>query len=255
MCAQQVSFSILGHAQWAPGIETPEAWLQWAQAPFNIAASNDPAVLQMPAMLRRRAGFVGKMALEVAYQCMDGRRDIPTVFCSRHGDVSRAVGLLTDLAEQTPLSPMGFGLAVHNASAGLFSIARTDQANHLALAAGMSTIEHAIIEACSLLADGAPLVLLVAYDNRLPELFSQFKDCAEQPHAWAWLMAPAQLNPVHLSWTTAETQDVPETPDCIATTAAETLPAGLEILRFFLLNETSLVRVAERRRWHWTRDV
>jgi hypothetical protein len=61
-----------------------------------------------------------------------------------------------------------FGLAVHNASAGLFSIARADRANHIALAAGPATIEHAVIEACGLLADGAPMVLLVACDAPLP---------------------------------------------------------------------------------------
>jgi hypothetical protein len=78
-------------------------------------------------MLRRRAGFLGKMALEVAYQVLDGRTDIPTVFCSRHGEVTRAIELLTIWRAAKPLSPTGFGMAVHNASAGLFSIARADR--------------------------------------------------------------------------------------------------------------------------------
>ena len=241
-----VSFSIAADAAWAPGLETPEAWAVWAEAPFVIAGAIDPGLRQMPPMLRRRAGLLGKMALEVAYQCLDGRTDVPAVFCSRHGDVSRAADLLTDLAQDAALSPTGFGMAVHNASAGLFSIARADQANHLALAAGASTIEHAVIEACSLMADGAPMVLLVTYDNCLPPVFAQFEDCNEQPHAWAWLMVPAGIDPVYLCWS-AVTDPAVAAPDA--------MPASLEILRFKVRGERMLERVADRRRWCWTRNA
>jgi hypothetical protein len=105
--------------------------------------------------------------------------------------VGRAVDLLDDLARGEPLSPTGFGLAVHNASAGLFSIARADRANHVALAAGAATLEHAVIEACGLLADGADMVLLVACDAPLPDVLAGFEDCDEQPYAFAWAMVPA----------------------------------------------------------------
>src|SRR5471030_3131270 len=175
-----VSFSISRHAEWAPGLAASEAWEQWAQAPFAIQAGAEPGVKAMPAMLRRRAGFLGKMALEVAYQCLDGLSDIPTVFCSRHGEVARALELLSDLARGDALSPTAFGMSVHNATAGLLTIARGDRANHLALAGGADTIEHAVIEACGLLADGATMVLLVACDCPLPALFSPFEDCEEQ---------------------------------------------------------------------------
>lgn len=245
MHADGLSFSIAAHAAWAPGIETPEAWSAWAREPFAIRGDDEAAVRQMPALLRRRAGALGKMALEVAYQCLDGRKDVPAVFCSRHGEVARAFDLLNDLANGVALSPTAFGLAVHNASAGLFSIARTDQANHLALAAGASTVEHAVIEACGLLADGAPMVLLVAYDNCLPTVFEQFEDCDEQAHAWAWLMVPADKDAIHLSWRATE----PELAD------AQAMPPSLQILQFQLGNEQFMERVADRRRWRWARDA
>ena len=129
MRASGLSFSIIAHAAWAPGLITPAQWAAWAQSPTRIGAGVEPALRAMPAMLRRRAGFLGKMALEVAYACLDGRTDIPTVFCSRHGEVARAVDLLGELAKGEALSPTAFGLAVHNASAGLFSVARADRAN------------------------------------------------------------------------------------------------------------------------------
>jgi hypothetical protein len=208
-------------------------------------------------MLRRRAGFLGRMALEVAYACLGQDADVPTVFCSRHGEVGRAIGLLGELARGEPLSPTAFGLAVHNASAGLFSIARADRANHVALAAGSATLEHAVIEACGLLADGAPMVLLVACDEPLPAPLAHFEDCAEQPFAFAWAIVPAGERPVRLSWRAAA---APAEPGASAGASACAIPGGLEVLRFQLGEGAQgvgalLERTAGARHWTWSRDA
>lgn len=238
-----VTFSIARHAQWAPGLTTPDAWVQWARAavPAPIVPGEEPGVKAMPPMLRRRAGFFGKMALEVAYECLDGRTDVPTVFCSRHGEVARALELLTDLARGEPLSPTAFSMSVHNANVGLLTIARKDRANHIALAAGGATIEHAVIEACGLLADGAPMVLLVACDAPLPELFLPFRDVEEQAHAWAWLLTAPAADPLNLCWSAS------------ADAAATDLPGGLAAARFHLGGAPAMERCDGRLRWRWSR--
>lgn len=247
MYENEVIFSIARHAAWAPGVTTQEGWADWARAPWPLMPGDEPKVAAMPPMLRRRAGLLGRMALEVAYACMQQDRDIPTVFCSRHGEVSRSVELLRDLARGEPLSPTAFGLAVHNASAGLFSIARADRANHVALAAGSATFEHAVIEACSQLADGAPMVLIVACDMALPEPFAAFEDCDEQSFAFAWVIAPAQadLPALRLSWQANHD----------AAAAASRMPGGLDVLRFHMSEERALVRTAAGKRWTWSRDA
>jgi hypothetical protein len=237
-----VRFSIARHAFWAPGLTTAEAWAAWAQAPQPIHPGEEPGVKAMPPMLRRRAGFLGKMALEVAYQCLDGRSDIPTVFCSRHGDVARAVDLLTDLARGEPLSPTAFGMAVHNAIPGLFTIARSDRANHIALASGAATVEHAVIEACGLLADGAPAVLLVACDCPLPELFTPFEECEEQPFAWAWLLTAVDSEAFTLDWSACD--DAP----------SGEMPGGLQVAVFQQSGAQQMERCDGRLRWRWSRS-
>jgi hypothetical protein len=244
MSENEVVFSIARHAAWAPGATSPERWQAWAREPWPLAGGGEPKVAAMPAMLRRRAGLLGRMALEVAYDCLDGHTGVPTVFCSRHGEVGRAVELLDDLARGEPLSPTAFGLAVHNASAGLFSIARADRANHVALAGGAATLEHAVIEACGLLADGADMVLLVACDAPLPDALAAFEDCDEQPYAFAWAMVPAGARPVRLSWRAEAAPAVP----------ART-PGALEVLRFQLADAPVLVRHGADRRWTWCRDA
>jgi hypothetical protein len=145
-----------------------------------------------------------------------------------------------------PLSPTSFGLSVHNATGGLFSIARADHANATAVAAGKSSVEHGVIEACGLLAEGEPAVLLVACDCPLPTSYRAFQDCDEQPYAWAWLMQHPGDEIVSLTWSdTAE--DRPS--------EAEGLPAGLEILRFYLRKDPTLERICDTRRWLWSRHV
>lgn len=278
MRADGVSFSIAGQAAWAPGLDADDAWRAWARQPYPLGAGADPAVRAMPPMLRRRAGLLGKMALEVAYRCLDGRRDVPAVFCSRHGEVARSVDLLNDLVQGEMLSPTAFGMAVHNASAGLFSIARADRANHLALAAGAATIEHAVIEACGLLADGAPMVLLVASECPVPAPFEAFRDSEEQAHAWAWLMVPAGADALRLRWRAgadgADGADGAAASDMGSNTASggesdaasrtaraalaapgAAASAGLEVLQFYLSGATRLERRAGRRRWLWSRDA
>jgi hypothetical protein len=247
MSENEVVFSIARHAAWAPGVTSPERWQAWAREPWPCDGAGEPKVAAMPAMLRRRAGLLGRMALEVAYECLDGRTGVPTVFCSRHGEVGRAVELLDDLARGEPLSPTAFGLAVHNASAGLFSIARADRANHVALAAGTATLEHAVIEACGLLADGADMVLLVACDAPLPDLLTAFEDCDEQPYAFAWAMVPAGERPVRLSWRAAAAPSAPSAPP--------RMPGALEVLQFQLADAPTLTRHGADRRWHWCRDA
>lgn len=241
-----VQFSISRDAAWAPGVETPHAWGEWAEGKATIGTASDPTVQAMPAMLRRRLGFLGKMALHVAYECLDGRTDIPAVFCSRHGEVSRSVDLLRDLAAGEPISPTSFGLSVHNAIGGMLSIARGDTVNNIALSAGRESLEHAVIEACGLLDDGAPAVLLVAYDCPLPHVYAPFREPDEQACAWAWLMVPPQRDVISLSWQS----------DCANHDATDTPPWGeLDVLRFYLRRDRRLTRRCGNRSWNWSRDV
>lgn len=247
-----VRFSIVKHAAWAPGLETPQQWQAWAQADLPvapIAAGGEPGVRMMAPLLRRRAGQLGKMALEVAYACLGEQRDIPLVFCSRHGEVARAVELLSALVQGEPLSPTAFGMAVHNASAGLFSIARADTAQQVAMAAGAASLEAAVIEACALLADGAAQVLLVVADCPLPAPFEAFEDCLEQPHAFAWLLQAGDIPGAAfgLSWRARGSADAPP--------RADAMPGSLAVQRFMLGGGGTLEHAANRQHWRWSRHA
>lgn len=265
--ANAIRLTVAAHAAWAPGRDTDTAWQTWAtSAPDGSTGechASEPLLPEMPAMLRRRASPSGKMALQAAYRAIATgagtalQGEIPTVFCSRHGECLRSAALLADLADGTPMSPTAFSLSVHNASAGLFSIARGDRSSSVALAAGVATVEHAAIEACGLLADGAPAVLLVVSDSPLPDMYRQFADCDDQPFGWAWLLVPAAADASDTA--DSQTIDLRWQVEPIAVDAVEDVlhdePAGLQIMRFFLRGDTVLKRRTPGRVWQWSRNA
>src|SRR5262249_9932101 len=144
------------------------------------------------------------------------------------------------------IPPPCFGLWFHTAIRVLFSIARGAHSSNVALPAGQSTVEHAVIEACGMLAEGEPEVLLVVYDCPLPTPYRAFQDCDEQPYAWAWLMQPPADEVISLTWSDALKHRPP---------SLEGLPAGLEVLRFYLRKDPTLERICDTRRWLWSYHV
>src|SRR4029450_1982795 len=93
---------------------------------------------------------------------------------------------------------------------------------------------------------GDPDVSLVAYDCLLPTPYCVFQDCDEQPFAWAWLIRPPADEVVSLTWLDALQHSAPN---------FERLPAGLEVLRFYLRKDPTLERICDTRRGLWSRQV
>jgi 3-oxoacyl-(acyl-carrier-protein) synthase len=137
-----------------------------------------PALEQIPAMQRRRLSPLAKIALSVTMQSVDALKQLQQaadyiVWASRFGDEQKTLGILKDISlSQTP-SPTAFSTSVHNAIAGLYSILCQDATPSTSLSAGEETFSQGFIEACALLQSGAAeRVLLVYYDQALPDIYS-----------------------------------------------------------------------------------
>ena len=249
---QHVRFSISGLSAWAPGVTTAAEWQEWYSGNRNIAPTGEPALQQMPPLLRRHAGRLGRFACSVAYDALATATDTPMVFSSRYGEVSRSVDLLTALAANEELSPASFGLSVHNAIAGLFSMARKDTANSISLAAGDASAEYGVVEACSLLADGVPAVLLVVADVPLPDIYATFADTTPDAFAWGCILTQPDVCTHELSWSagapTAEQRAEP------TASAPCTAPGALRVLPVLLGHEPHVTRDAGGQRWSWQRN-
>jgi hypothetical protein len=180
----------LGIEQWAAyglDAENPEDLIAQSHGSFDAAegrVSTDP----LPTALRRRVTALGQKAFKAAH-----RLDVPDgarfIFCSRNGEFERTLRILTALAGDDPVSPADFSLSVHNALAGLLSIGWRNRTGHTTIAAGAKTFGAGLIEAAACLIErpGEP-VLLVYYDDRLPEPYSEISDANESCVVLAMLL-------------------------------------------------------------------
>ncbi len=244
-----LSFNIVEWAAYAPGLHDHAAWLAWSVESYLPKGNDVPALSEMPAMQRRRLERVGRTALQVAYWCQSAEvADIPLVFASRHGDIQRTYEMLEALARNEALSPTHFGLSIHNAIVAQYSIARNLKQNYLAVAAGKSTAEAAVIEALGLLHDGAEEVMIVMYDGLLPDSYQTFQDenCAD--YAWAWRVKKANDDSPSFSLAVLKMDEQKTEPP-------SDLPHGLDVMRFILSNEASLHFNDGSRQWCWQRHA
>jgi len=166
-------------AAWAPGMDDVQAWHAWCAEPRELAAEGRPEASFLPALLRRRCNSLTRIMLTVAFECCgeDERAQVGSVFASRHGNINESIELLERLALQQPLSPTRFSHSVHNAQAGLFSIAAGNRRASSSIAAEADTFGCGYLEALTFL-ERAPesSVLLVMADVPLAASFAGLVD-------------------------------------------------------------------------------
>ncbi len=233
-----LNFSIDAWQAWAPDIDTHERWLLWAKD--ELRAQNDhsaPKVDFLPAMQRRRLSPLARMAFHVGWPLAEGCQQLPLVFYSRHGETARTAELLQCLANAEPLSPTQFGLSVHNAIIGQWSILRGETAEMTALSGGEDGFEQALIEAALLLQEHPQVLLIVAEEQPAPLYAAAISDI---PHAYALGLLLSAGSQCQLSWQAA-----------IAPTDSARLPNPLHWLRHWLLNTPAWQHNNTQRSWSW----
>ncbi len=238
--------SLTRWAAWAPGLETAEAWHAWAKAPVALPAEGVPDAKFLPAMLRRRCTPLTRTVLAAAYACVDAD-ELPllrTVFASRHGSINESIGLLENVVRREKLSPATFSHTVHNAQAGLFSIAAGNRAASSSLSGQEDTWACAWIDALTFLErdPGAP-VLVVIGDVPLADTFAPLVEEPAVPYAFACRLASAGDGP-GIALSIGE-QDAP--------LPRPAWPHALEFLRWWLSDEPALVQGAHATRYEFRR--
>ncbi|WP_263262147.1 beta-ketoacyl synthase chain length factor [Pseudomonas sp. RIT-PI-S] len=233
------SFDIAHWRAWAPGLSSAEDWLRWSadrQAPADEGAAPDVSFL--PAMQRRRLSRLARMVFHVGWPLAEGYDRLPFIFVSRHGETPRTFEMLADLARNEPLSPTQFSLSVHNAVIGLWSILRGETSEMTALAAQGDGLEHGMLEAAALLAEGAPAVLLVLAEEQPPAPYEPWVDDVPFAYAIGLLVTPGN------GWC------LNQAPAGQAT-ATSGLPHGLSLLSALAAGHTTLHHRWKHRAWTW----
>lgn len=240
-------------AAWAPGLATPDAWLDWLADPQPLRGDEPaaPPLTEVPAMARRRIEPLGRAALQVAYLAQgdldaDAVVAMPLVFASRWGELARSVAMLQELARGEALSPTAFSHSVHNAIGAQYSIQRGVRANVSAVAAGDCSAEAGWIEAQGLIAAGAPAVLLTVFDAPLPAAYAGAGLDAPltRLHAYAlYLRAASDGDAQAIALDTVAAGEAP----------VSDLPPSLRLLRFLTGDATELRQGEGATCWRWRR--
>jgi hypothetical protein len=241
-----ISASLEHWSAWAPGVDSAGRWQQWANGELNFSDEVKPDVSFLPAMFRRRLSSLSKMALLAAHQCRGDGGAIRTVFCSRHGELSRTVGLLQDIATSELISPTGFSMAVHNTASGLYSIANKDTSITTAIAGGIDSFQSAFIDCAAALTTGeCDKVMLVIADQPLPSPLKPFADEQGLHFAAAFLLSrAAKGTTIKLKITEPG-----------AVTKSPQLPHALAFLRFLHNDKQQLHLNGDRLGWCWSKNV
>ena len=172
------------------------------------------------------------------------------VFASRYGDVERSLESIENMVAGEPVSPAAFATSVHNSIAAMSSIARGDVEDTICIAAGTASAAAGFVEAAALLENGAERALLVCYDEPLPPTHASFADEAPVLWAWAWLLghACADQPAIGVRCRRRTTEDAPPP-------SSTQLPAGLQVLRFFISGAGTLQQTQDGLCWEWWRDA
>jgi hypothetical protein len=199
----------------------------------------------VPMLLKRRVGTVGRKALEAAWQLGPDKAG-HFVFSSRHGEFGRTLSLLRELATEHAVSPADFSLSVHNALAGLLSIASGNRNGLTAIAAGQESFGYGLLEAAALLAEQPSRpVHLVHFNEPFPDEYAEVAVLDDGPVAIALsVTAPDGTHPKFEIETTAAPPD-----------SVPSRGLAEEVLRFLSGQDQSANIHGDRMMWRLRRDV
>jgi hypothetical protein len=158
-----LDFIVCNWCAWTPDINDRNDRL------IDAGKTTVPACV--PKMLQRRLTPLARAVFSVADACIEADEALPVVFSSAHGELSKSLLMLQAIQAGEELSPTAFSLSVHNAIAGLFSIAYHNHQEITVIASGQEGIAPAFIDALGILHEGASEVLIILYDEPVADFY------------------------------------------------------------------------------------
>jgi hypothetical protein len=213
----------------------------WKKSPHLSELEKDSA---LPLLLRRRVTPIGQHALQAAWSLPEVAK-ARLVLSSRHGEFSRTLSLMQSLTKSGEISPADFSLSVHHALIGLLSIALGNRRGHTAVASGTESFCYGFMEALAALQENPDEpVILIHYDEPLPEPFSTFNNQSEQPIALALALNMAgEGEQFDFSWQ----------PSLVGQICSQS--HAIDFLHFIEGENQECISNGERHQWRWTRHA
>ncbi len=187
-------FNVASWGAWNPQHLSKDDWVNNEVAPVFDDINASPVLSQFSKMQKRRFSRLTKLMLSAAFDCV-GDLNYSAVFASRHGELTRTISLLEDIAQKESLSPIAFSQSVHNTGSGLFSILQKNTHVFTSIAAMNQTFAMAAAETYSQTVNLQKPVLLTFAQEPTPEIYQKFINDQQEVISVALLLSQKTATP------------------------------------------------------------
>ena len=236
----QLAFSLLDWFALSKELTCRKDWMDFARGGQKPPAEPSVFSKRLPMMLSRRMSPASRYAVECALELLESHRVDAIVNASRYAETARGEKSLIALANDQEPSPTDFTMSVHNVAPGMLTIFRKLNIPVTSVAAGANTFEAALFEVSAFLKDGKESVLLVDYENLLPEILGSRLAPVKEPFAVAMILQEGNA-------LTAVAQNL-----------SDTEPSETDVLQFLkgvLRPEASFSVRSGCRQWAWRKAL
>lgn len=178
-------------AAWAPGIETPGEWDEWALGKREILSeTKTPELTYTDSTFRRRLSQISKMSIQVIHDLLPIKENTKILFFSFRGELVREYQLYRMLMEEGALRPAAFSLSGFNTPVALATIAFGLKGGYSALYPANNSFLSCIKAAQAALFSGTSEELVLLYaDELVPEDCRYFFSEVPVPLAFGFILS------------------------------------------------------------------
>lgn len=159
----------------SPHLSDESAWISWDGCLKKTEANpSSPEIKLIPMLQARRMSNACKLACEVALNLLKKTNDKidAAVFVSQHSELARSTKIIESIIQNQAVSPTDFSMSVHNTAAGLASILSKNEIEISSVCAGTDSFQQGLFEVQSFFAQGAKKVMLLDFDDKVPEIYN-----------------------------------------------------------------------------------
>ncbi len=239
----ELTINLLAWGAWSPGLQMLDGISRGDHQRAENLTEDKPSLDFLDNASRRRLTLQSKMIFHAVEQAAGWPPldELPMIFASRFSENQITTSILREIINNDLISPLNFGLSVHNSPAGTFSISARNHAPSDSISAEEDSFIMALVNAKARLNEKlAGRVMVVMHEEPLDPVYSRYLTEVQTPYALALVLGNSggqKLN-IKIKSKSNRQSDVTKT------------PAALDFLRWCLSEKTS--QAFDGSRYFWT---
>jgi len=203
MSIDSLSVYVSGFSSWAPGLKTPQDWLEWAKGNCKINSSPASPSLEIGespflymnsrdfTLFKRRLSQISRMTVQVLHDIMPIiKENVKIIFISFRGEITQQYKINRMLAIEGGVSPAAFSHSVFNAPVAAATMVLGITSGYCAVYPAENRFDSGFHAAASpILSGNAKKTLLVYADELCPLEYGELCPVPNEPLAFAAVLS------------------------------------------------------------------